>query len=117
MALSTRKKRSPVFWWEKYGTQTPELMTFAIQVLSLTCSASGCERNWSTFEMIHTKKRNRLEHKRLHALVYVKYNVALRDRTKKRNATMIDPIVVEEIESDDEWITEIEDPVLPTDHN
>nr|XP_011468583.1 PREDICTED: protein LTV1 homolog [Fragaria vesca subsp. vesca] len=115
MAESTRKIRSPVFWWEKYGTQTPELMNFATRVLSLTCSASGCERNWSTFEMIHTKKRNRLEHKRLHALVYVKYNIALRDRTLKRNATMTDPIVVEEIESDDEWITEIEDPVLPTD--
>ncbi|PRQ19546.1 putative HAT dimerization domain, ribonuclease H-like domain-containing protein [Rosa chinensis] len=117
MALSTRKKRSPVFWWEKYGTQTSELMNFATRVLSLTCSASGCERNWSTFEMIHTKKRNRLEHKRLHALVYVKYNISLRDRSMKRNATMIDPIVVEEIESDDEWITEIEDPVLLADPN
>nr|XP_011457653.1 PREDICTED: uncharacterized protein LOC105349520 [Fragaria vesca subsp. vesca] len=115
MAKSTRKIRSPVFWWEKYGTQTPELMNFATQVFSLTYSASGCENNWSTFEMIHTKKRNRLEHKRLHALVYVKYNIALRDRTLKRNATMTDLIVMEEIESDDEWITEIEDPVLPTD--
>ncbi|KAK9929423.1 hypothetical protein M0R45_026524 [Rubus argutus] len=80
---------------------------------TLTCSASGYERNWSTFEMIHTKKRNRLEHKRLHALVYVKYNLALKDRSKKKNSTMVDPIIVEEIESDDEWITEIEDPVLP----
>lgn len=43
---------SLVFWWEKYGTQTPELMNFATRVLSLTCSASGCERNWSTFEMV-----------------------------------------------------------------
>lgn len=30
---------------------------------------------------------------------------------------MVDPIVVEEIESDDEWITEIEDPVLPANPN
>ncbi|KAK9938749.1 hypothetical protein M0R45_015470 [Rubus argutus] len=65
MALTTRKMRSPVFWWEKYGTHTLELMKFATRILSLTCSASGCERNWSTFEMIHTKRRNRLEHKRL----------------------------------------------------
>ncbi|XP_061999008.1 uncharacterized protein LOC133716316 [Rosa rugosa] len=100
---------------EKYGTQTPELMDFATRVLSLSCSASGCERNWSTFEMIHTKKRKRLEHKRMYALVYVKYNIALKDRTLKRNATMTDPIVVEEIEYDDEWITEIEDPVLSAD--
>lgn len=30
---------------------------------------------------------------------------------------MVDPIVVEEIESDDEWITKIEDPVLPANPN
>ncbi|XLR61736.1 hypothetical protein S83_012408, partial [Arachis hypogaea] len=29
----------------------PELKKFAIRVLSLTCSSSGCERNWSAFEM------------------------------------------------------------------
>ncbi|KAL6583976.1 hypothetical protein OROMI_003265 [Orobanche minor] len=56
--------------------------------------------------------RNRLEHKRLNALVYVKYNLRLRERSiKMRNK--IDPIVVDEIDSDDEWITEKEDPVLP----
>ncbi|XP_048436097.1 uncharacterized protein LOC125475412 [Pyrus x bretschneideri] len=89
-------------------------MKFAIRVLSLTCSASGCERNWSTFSMIHTKRRNRLEHKRLNALAYVKYNLALQQRSKKR-MEKYDPIVVKEIASDDEWITEIEDPVLPED--
>nr|XP_011463585.1 PREDICTED: uncharacterized protein LOC105351310 [Fragaria vesca subsp. vesca] len=115
MAESTRKIRSPGYvLWEKYGTQTLELMNFATRIMSLTCSALGYERNWSTFEMIHTKKRNRLEHKRLHALFYVKYNIVLRDRTLKRNAIMTDLIVMEEIESDDEWITEIEDSVLPT---
>ena len=31
---------------------TPELQKFAIRVLSLTCSALGCERNWSTFELV-----------------------------------------------------------------
>nr|XP_017188130.2 uncharacterized protein LOC103432819 [Malus domestica]XP_028956194.1 uncharacterized protein LOC103432819 [Malus domestica] len=89
-------------------------MMFAIRVLGLTCSASGCERNWSTFQMIHKKKRNRLEHKRLNALAYVKYNLALSERSLKRSGRC-DPIVVEEIDSDDEWITEREDPVLPQD--
>ncbi|KAI5326327.1 hypothetical protein L3X38_035401 [Prunus dulcis] len=46
-------------------------MKFVIRVISLTCSASGCERNWSTFEQIHTNKRNRLEHQKLNALTYV----------------------------------------------
>ncbi|KAL6583185.1 hypothetical protein OROMI_005263 [Orobanche minor] len=112
MAIRSRKLRSPGKWWERFGSKTPELTSFAIRVLSLTCSASGCERNWSTFELIHTKKRNRLEHKRLNALVYVKYNLRLRERSIKRR-NKIDPIVVDEIDSDDEWITEKEDPVLP----
>ncbi|XLR19537.1 hypothetical protein S83_047449, partial [Arachis hypogaea] len=35
------------FLWDEH----PELQKFAICVLSLTCSSSGCERNWSAFEM------------------------------------------------------------------
>ncbi|KAB2599970.1 hypothetical protein D8674_010241 [Pyrus ussuriensis x Pyrus communis] len=85
-----------------------------VQLDLFTNNALGCERNWSTFSMIHTKRRNRLEHKRLNALAYVKYNLALQQRSKKR-MEKYDPIVVEEIASDDEWITEIEDPVLPED--
>lgn len=41
-------------WWERFGGETPELMKFAVRVLSLTCSASGCERNWSTFESVRS---------------------------------------------------------------
>lgn len=63
---------------------------------------------------MHAKKRNRLEHKRLHSLVYVKYNTALRQREIMRRRKM-DPIVVQEIESDDEWIAESENPALPSD--
>lgn len=28
----------------------------AIKILSLTCSATGCERNWSTFDQMQEKK-------------------------------------------------------------
>ncbi|XP_057997437.1 uncharacterized protein LOC110646511 [Hevea brasiliensis] len=35
---------------------TPNLRIFAIKVLSLTCSAFGCEHNWSIFE--HTNNSN-----------------------------------------------------------
>lgn len=38
-----------------YGSSSPSLQTFAIKVLSLTCSSSGCERNWSIFE--HVSRR------------------------------------------------------------
>lgn len=66
------------------------------------------------FIKIHTKKRNKLEHKRLNALVYVKYNTGLRERSIRRRAN-VDPILVDDIESDDEWIAEEEDPIFPSD--
>ena len=45
--------KSPAAWWESYGDGVPELQKLAIRVLSLTCSSSGCERNWSAFEMVN----------------------------------------------------------------
>nr|XP_016514317.1 PREDICTED: uncharacterized protein LOC107831102 [Nicotiana tabacum] len=102
IAVDSRKVRSPTDWWIRFGGQTPELTKFAIRVLSLTCSSSGCERNWSTFELIHTKKRNRLEHHRLNALVYVRYNTRLRERSIKRKLQKFDPVLVDEVDSDDE---------------
>ncbi|CAN1750130.1 hypothetical protein LINPERHAP1_LOCUS3945 [Linum perenne] len=56
---------------------TPLLQNIAIKLLSQTASSSGCERNWSVFERIHTKRRNRLEHTRLSDLVFVHYNMRL----------------------------------------
>ena len=38
---------SPAEWWYAYGVDCPELQKFAIRVLNLTCSSSGCEHNWS----------------------------------------------------------------------
>ncbi|XP_070031283.1 uncharacterized protein [Nicotiana tomentosiformis] len=103
LAIKQRKTKSPVEWWDQYGVETPDLQTFAIRVLSLTCSSSGCERNWSVFEHIHTKKRNRLTLKRLHNLVFIKYNRALRRRYNHRN--LIDPILLDNIDEANEWLT------------
>jgi len=69
-----------VSWWEQFGIDTPELQKFAVRVLSQCCSATGCERNWSVFEFIHSKKQNRLEHKRLNDLVFVHYNLKIKQR-------------------------------------
>ena len=50
ITIDSRTLRSPTSWWMRFGGSTPKLQKFAIRVLSLTCSASRCERNWSTFE-------------------------------------------------------------------
>ncbi|XP_028113558.1 pheromone-processing carboxypeptidase KEX1-like isoform X5 [Camellia sinensis] len=106
-------------WWESYGEEYKELQKLAIRVLSLTCSATRCERNWSTFDHVHSKKRNRLEQQRLNALVFVKYNIQLELRQIKRQerGETYDPIYLLDMKSDDEWITEKEDPCLPEDHS
>ncbi|XP_057975948.1 uncharacterized protein LOC131163370 [Malania oleifera] len=70
-------------------------------------------KNNSSIKINSYEKRNRLEHKRLNVLVYVKYNTKLRERALRRQN--YDPILVKEVASDDEWITEKEEPVLPKD--
>jgi len=45
-------KKTPAQWWDSYGDECLELQRFAIRVLSLTCTLSRCERNWSVFEMM-----------------------------------------------------------------
>ncbi|XP_052209902.1 uncharacterized protein LOC127813145 [Diospyros lotus] len=82
---------------------TPTLQKFSIKILSLTCSSSGCERNWSVFENLHTKRRNRLNQLRLNDLVFVKYNRALRHRYQMRDT--IDPIILTDIDENNEWLT------------
>ncbi|GKD96187.1 hypothetical protein Tco_1380084 [Tanacetum coccineum] len=85
-----------------YGSSAPNLQKFAIRVLSLTCSATGCERNWSVFQHIHTKKRNRLAQGRLNDMVFVKYNRALDRRCK--NIDTADPILLKDIDESNEWL-------------
>jgi hypothetical protein len=61
-----------------FGSSTPALQKLAVRLLSQCVSSSGCEHNWSTFALLHTKVRNRLTHKKLNKLVYVNYNLRLR---------------------------------------
>ncbi|KAL6498584.1 hypothetical protein OROHE_026525 [Orobanche hederae] len=111
MAIRSRKLRSPGKWWEPLEVRHRNLLALLFESLALRVVLRDVKEIGALLSR-HTKKRNRLEHKRLNALVYVKYNLRLRERSIKRR-NKIDPIVVDEIDSDEEWITEKEDPVLP----
>ncbi|XP_028126841.1 uncharacterized protein LOC114323430 isoform X3 [Camellia sinensis] len=115
-AIMARKKKSPADWWDSFGDECPELKRFVIRILSLTSSSSGCERNWSAFEMVHSKRRNRLHQKRMNDLVFVMYNLKLRQRHMNRQA-IVNPLCLDDIQSNDEWITERETPTLPREGN
>ncbi|KAH1247100.1 hypothetical protein GmHk_06G017064 [Glycine max] len=96
-----RKTMPPVEWWEMFGDGCPELKWFAIHVSSLTSSSSGCELNWSTFEMVHAKRTNHLHQRKTNELIHVTYNLKL----KSRQIRKIIALPFEDMESDDEWIT------------
>ncbi|KAH9321667.1 hypothetical protein KI387_016306, partial [Taxus chinensis] len=105
---------TPSSWWEDRGGNTPNLQKLALRILSQPSSASGCECNWSLFEAIHTKKRNKFTQKRLNDLVFVQYNLRL--RTKKVEATSEELIDLDEIDPYSEWTgQEEENPAFTTD--
>ncbi|CAN6700547.1 unnamed protein product [Malus baccata var. baccata] len=77
----------------------------AIKVLSQTASSSACERNWSTFALIHTKQRNKLAHSSLEKLVYCYYNMKLQIRDKEAEIDHVDrgdPLDVFDIVGEDD---------------
>ncbi|GBG74851.1 hypothetical protein CBR_g19364 [Chara braunii] len=51
---------SPAQWWLTYGKNHKSLQKIVVAVLSMWTTASPCERNWSTFDLIHTNRRNLL---------------------------------------------------------
>ncbi|XP_061374176.1 uncharacterized protein LOC133316444 [Gastrolobium bilobum] len=112
IAIRERTKVMPDKWWELYGFGEPNLRKLAIRILSQTCSASGCERNWSAFEQIHSNRRNRLEHKRLNDLVYVRYNLRLQQRNQLKHQNY-DPINLETMDDHStSWVFEESPPLL-----
>ncbi|XP_058084673.1 uncharacterized protein LOC131232455 [Magnolia sinica] len=56
IVIRHRTMKLPTDWWAADGVdpnrKDPALKKLAMKILGLTCSASGCERNWSTFEAI-----------------------------------------------------------------
>ncbi|GJU06396.1 ribonuclease H-like domain-containing protein [Tanacetum coccineum] len=83
------RKKTLVDWWDSFGDDTPELKRFDMRILSLTCSSSGCKRNCSAFEMLSGREEKKMT----------------------ETAAAIDQLEAldfENVESDDEWITEEE---------
>ncbi|CAL5199978.1 unnamed protein product [Lathyrus oleraceus] len=101
IAMAALKTKTPTQWWESYGDEHLELPVFAICVLSLICSSSKCERNWNAFEMVHTKRRNRLKQNTMNDVVFVMTNSKLAKKKKNRKTK---EYKLSDIVSDNEWI-------------
>ncbi|XP_043687964.1 uncharacterized protein LOC122639207 [Telopea speciosissima] len=65
-------------------------------------------------EMIHTKKRNMLEHQRLNDLVYIQYNrrLQVRFQEKREQSRNPNPLVLDDLDWSSEWMTGISDDEL-----
>ncbi|KAL0925770.1 hypothetical protein M5K25_004140 [Dendrobium thyrsiflorum] len=113
----TQMMPAAVEWWIQFGDSTPELQSFAVRVLGLICSSSGCERNWSTYSQVQTKRRNRLSTLRMNSLVYIMHNKRLRDRRLRNKGLKDDedPLVCEDVASDNEWFIDDETDLLLSD--
>eukprot|EP00253_Pinus_taeda_P013635 PITA_13635 len=117
LANIAREADESAQWWEAFGSHCLELQKFAIHILSQTCNATRCERNWSVFERIHTKKRNRLDKKRLNDLDYVQYNLRRRRNQLMNKSPDSDPIVLEDIDPTSNWDVQLNadpDPLVLT---
>ena len=73
-------KLRPACWWLYYGGEVRILQGYAFRIVSQCMSSSGCERNWSPFALMHAQARNQLAYEKLHKMVYVRYNLRLRDQ-------------------------------------
>lgn len=73
-------------WWAMHGGEVPELQKVAVRVLAMVSGAGACERNWSAYDFVHSKKRNRLEADRAEDLVYVFTNKRLHRKAQKSEA-------------------------------
>ncbi|AQK85951.1 hypothetical protein ZEAMMB73_Zm00001d038187 [Zea mays] len=67
----------------------------------------GCERNWSCFEGIHTKKRNRLTCDRVDKLVYVRFNhIHAKRRIRAQKNKKADPLVATDATFAQGWMVD-----------
>ena len=82
VAINIREANlEPHQWWQRVGGGG--LAIIAKRILSLVCSASSCERNWSMYSFVHNKVRNRLGVEKSEDLVYIYTNSRfLRERPR-----------------------------------
>ncbi|XP_047035471.1 uncharacterized protein LOC124641447 [Helicoverpa zea] len=105
---SSVTKITPIAWWAGLCKSTA-LSKLALKFLSLPTTSAACERTFSTYSDVHSKKRNRLTNDRASKIVYIAHNLRLKsEKTKEEheeapgieNMTVIQS--VEEMDEDEE---------------
>ncbi|CAI0544577.1 unnamed protein product [Linum tenue] len=76
-AVDCRDKMDPVAWWENFGSETPDLQTLAIRVLSQVSSVGMCDEIWQTNGSSYQDVANRLGVQKAEDLFFVRNNLRL----------------------------------------
>ncbi|ONM32516.1 hAT transposon superfamily protein [Zea mays] len=79
-SLEDRSYMEPKMWWGIHGHSATELKKLALKLLGQPASSSCAERNWSTYGLIHSSLRNRLNPGRAEDLVFTHQNLRLLSR-------------------------------------
>ena len=82
--INTMMYEDSLSWWANHGVSALLLQQLAYKLLTQPTSSSCCERNWSTYSLIHNIKRNNLATSRAEDLVFVHYNLRLLSRKKEK---------------------------------
>eukprot|EP00253_Pinus_taeda_P007356 PITA_07356 len=106
MTIKNKTTKMPNAWCTSYGGRVPHL-----QNLSQTCNSSRCEHNWSVFDKIKNKKRNRLESQHLNDMVYVYCNLRLWMRQLQKTLD-VESISLVNIDTIAAWRVETERPTM-----
>ncbi|KAL9314550.1 hypothetical protein ACSQ67_020002 [Phaseolus vulgaris] len=107
LAISTRTGLEPAAWWQQHGISCLELQRIAVRILSQTCSSFACEHDWSIYDQIHCKRQNRISQKKLNDVIYVHYNLRLREcqlRKRSRDSKLSSVDSVLQAHLLDDWI-------------
>ncbi|CAI8587430.1 unnamed protein product [Vicia faba] len=109
LAISTRTDLEPAAWWQQHGINCLELQRIAVRILSQTCSSFACEHDSNMYDQIYSKRKNRLSQKKLNDVMYVHYNLRLREcqvrkRSRESKSTSVDSVLQEHLFSD--WIVD-----------
>ncbi|XP_022992595.1 uncharacterized protein LOC111488898 [Cucurbita maxima] len=104
MATRTRETLLPAEWWSTYGGRCKNLQCLATRILSQTCSSVGFQQNQILIGKLHDT-RNHIEHQRLSDLVFVRFNLQLKQMAAKANEQHpFDPLSFDGLGIVDDWV-------------
>ena len=84
------KKMDLVLWWKSLFLSYTKLIQLAKWALLISPTTSAAERNWSAFSYIHSKNRNSLLNDQVNKLVYIYWNLRIRERIGDERNTWFD---------------------------